>query len=415
MIANIVIMNYIYMRGNSVCLSLVFSACCLSIQAISRTTIDSISVKYNHTGVFYFPSIINSHQKILFTKPLYDIGNQRLLEEDKKQVLNYARSIIDNNYPTGIVIFNEAFLYNENGRMSDTSSLSEGRAVIDSLHIMGFKIMLRINLFSELNGVLDVSKIELDKLQKEYKFDGLLFDFRKRLLTNTDRRLVDSIISSHFNTTNKIKVGKEQAFSLPFFLMRTENSTSFVRMDEKGNPWDMLPVLLAKTISLGLRQPYTYPQITDDRYFMEDRELLDEKFIVRLCQMQSLMPVMQFSLMRWSVLDQQLKAICGQYIRFHEQMKRYMLQIALSSIETNTPMVQHMNKMFPDQGFAACEDQFMLGDRYLVAPMMTSNYKRIVKLPEGKWQDDEGNVFYGPKIMEIIVPIDRLPFYMRIE
>ncbi|MGL4326834.1 MAG: hypothetical protein ACRCS7_05100 [Tannerellaceae bacterium] len=415
MIANIVIMNSIYMRGNSVFLSLVFSACCLSIQATSRTSIDSINVKYNHTGVFYFPSIINSHQKIFFTKPLYDISNQKQLRSNKKEILSYARSLIDNNYPTGVFIFNEAFLYNENGRMSDMSSLSEVRTIIDSLHIMGFKIMLRTNLFSELNGVFDISKIELDKLQNEYKFDGFLFDFRKRLLTNRNRRLVDSIISLRFDITNKIEVGKEQAFSFPFFLMRTEDSTSFVRIDEKVNAWDLLPVLLSKTISLGLRQPYAFPDITDNRYFPENRDLLDDKFIVRLCQMQSLMPVMQFPLMRWRVLDQQLKAICGQYIRFHEQMKRYMFQIALSSTETNTPMVQHMDKMFPNQGFGACEDQFMLGDRYLVAPMITSNDKRIVKLPEGKWQDDEGNVFYGPKIMEIIVPIDRLPFYMRIE
>lgn len=403
------------MKGSFIFLSFIFSTCCLNIQAISRASIDSISAKHNHSGVFYFPSIINSHQKILFTKPLYDISNQKQLRGNKKEILSSARSLIDNNYPTGVFIFNEAFLYNENGRMSDMSSLSEVRTIIDSLHIMGFKIMLRTNLFSELNGVFDISKIELDKLQNEYKFDGFLFDFRKRLLTNRNRRLVDSIISLRFDITNKIEVGKEQAFSFPFFLMRTEDSTSFVRIDEKVNAWDLLPVLLSKTISLGLRQPYAFPDITDNRYFPENRDLLDDKFIVRLCQMQSLMPVMQFPLMRWRVLDQQLKAICGQYIRFHEQMKRYMFEIALSSTETNTPMVQHMDKMFPNQGFGACEDQFILGDRYLVAPMITSNDKRIVKLPEGKWQDDEGNVFYGPKIMEIIVPIDRLPFYMRIE
>lgn len=78
MIANIVIMNYIYMRGESIFLSFVFSVCCVSIQAISKTSIDSINMKYNQMGVFYFPSIIDSHQKILFTKPLYDnISNQK--------------------------------------------------------------------------------------------------------------------------------------------------------------------------------------------------------------------------------------------------------------------------------------------------------------------------------------------------
>lgn len=404
------------MRGESIFLSFVFSVCCVSIQAISKTSIDLINMKYNHMGVFYFPSIIDSHQKILFTKPLYDnISNQKQLGGNKKEILSYARSLIDNNYPTGIFIFNETFFCNESERSSDASSLSEIRIVTDSLHIMGFKVMLRADLLAEANSVFDVSKIEIIKLQKEYKLDGFLFDFGKRLLTNKDKRLVDSIINSHFNTKKKIEVGQGQVSLLPFYLIRTEDSTSFVRMDKKGNAWDLLPVLLSKAISLGLQQPYAFPDIINDSSFTENRNLLDGRLIVRLCQMQSLMPVMQFPLMVWRVLDPELKAICGLYIRFHEQMKRYILQIALSSTETNTPMIQHMDKLFPNQGFSACEDQFMLGDRYLVAPMITSNNKRIVKLPAGKWQDDEGNVFYGPKIMEILVPIDRLPFYMLLK
>ena len=38
--------------------------------------------------------------------------------------------------------------------------------------------------------------------------------------------------------------------------------------------------------------------------------------------------------------------------------------------------------------FAECKDQFMLGDKYLVAPMVTQGNSRTVKLPKGKWKDD---------------------------
>lgn len=45
---------------------------------------------------------------------------------------------------------------------------------------------------------------------------------------------------------------------------------------------------------------------------------------------------------------------------------------------------------FPHQGFLHCKDQFMLGDQYLVAPMVTKGNSRTVMLPKGLWKDEEG-------------------------
>lgn len=42
------------------------------------------------------------------------------------------------------------------------------------------------------------------------------------------------------------------------------------------------------------------------------------------------------------------------------------------------------NYVFPHEGFADCHDQFMLGDKYLVAPMVTKGTRRTVKLPKGE-------------------------------
>lgn len=45
------------------------------------------------------------------------------------------------------------------------------------------------------------------------------------------------------------------------------------------------------------------------------------------------------------------------------------------------PIVRHMEYQYPHQGFIDCKDQFMLGDKYLVAPMLTSGTSRTVMLP----------------------------------
>jgi alpha-glucosidase len=69
--------------------------------------------------------------------------------------------------------------------------------------------------------------------------------------------------------------------------------------------------------------------------------------------------------------------------------------------------------MFPDEGFEDCKDQYMLGDKYLVAPIMSENDTRTVKLPKGNWIDDLGQKYKGGKVYTITVPIDRLLWFEK--
>jgi len=55
-----------------------------------------------------------------------------------------------------------------------------------------------------------------------------------------------------------------------------------------------------------------------------------------------------------------------------------------------------MEYEFPRCGYERVMDMFMLGDRYLVIPMLQKNGKtRNVKLPEGKWCDTNGHFYDG--------------------
>lgn len=59
--------------------------------------------------------------------------------------------------------------------------------------------------------------------------------------------------------------------------------------------------------------------------------------------------------------------------------------------------------------------EYLLGDKYLVAPMVTPGVKRTVNLPKGKWRDEKGKVFKGPKTIDVDVPLNRLPYYEKIK
>lgn len=78
-------------------------------------------------------------------------------------------------------------------------------------------------------------------------------------------------------------------------------------------------------------------------------------------------------------------------------------------------LVRHMDYAFPNQGFEECRDQYMLGDKYLVAPIMSSGNTRTVKLPKGKWKDDLGKVYKGGKTYTLDVPLSRLPWFVEVK
>ena len=87
----------------------------------------------------------------------------------------------------------------------------------------------------------------------------------------------------------------------------------------------------------------------------------------------------------------------------------------LGYVNMNFAQTYHMEYMFPDQGFAECNDQFMLGERYLVAPMVTPDDRRTVTLPKGNWRDEKGVKYQGGKTISIQADIDRLPYFEKVK
>ena len=43
----------------------------------------------------------------------------------------------------------------------------------------------------------------------------------------------------------------------------------------------------------------------------------------------------------------------------------------------------------------------MIGNRYLVAPVISDTQGRMVRLPKGKWKDAEGRKIKGPRVIDV--------------
>ena len=80
-----------------------------------------------------------------------------------------------------------------------------------------------------------------------------------------------------------------------------------------------------------------------------------------------------------------------------------MEELLKESAKTGEPLVRHLDYQFPGQGFANCDDQFMLGSRYLVAPVLEKAAKRTVRLPKGTWVGTDGARHKGPRVISVDV------------
>ena len=127
------------------------------------------------------------------------------------------------------------------------------------------------------------------------------------------------------------------------------------------------------------------------------------------------MPMMQFSVAPWRILDKNHLAITLDAVNLHQQLSDYILMCAGHAAITGEPIIRSMEYAFPGQNFGECSDQFMLGDHYLVAPMVKPGSKRNIQLPPGTWKDDLGLIHKGGKSFEINVPLNRIPYFERVK
>ena len=142
---------------------------------------------------------------------------------------------------------------------------------------------------------------------------------------------------------------------------------------------------------------------------------IDEKLFVRSAAMQALMPMMQFSPAPWRHLSRDGAELCRGFAKLHVDFAPYILETARHAAATGEPIVRAMEYEFPNQGFNRPMQQFMLGARWLVAPVVTPDDAKTVELPVGKWRDDLGAIHDGPKSLRLEnVPLARLPRYERI-
>jgi len=99
----------------------------------------------------------------------------------------------------------------------------------------------------------------------------------------------------------------------------------------------------------------------------------------------------------------------------HFRMGNEIMELARESAISGEPMVRNLEYEYPGKGYHGIMDQFLLGSKIMVAPLAEKGKRsRQVIFPEGKWMGDDGIIVDGPVSLTIDVPLERLPWYRKL-
>jgi alpha-glucosidase len=420
---------------------------------------------FSHVSKTYFPSNGKIPDQLLFTQPQYNTWIELMYDQNEEGILKYAEAIIKNGYPPGVLMIDDNWQEDYGTWEFSPRRFKNPKGMMHKLHAMGFKVMLWVCPFvspdsadfrqlaqeglllldpqktqdilwantknkaaiirwwNGASACLDLSnpkaqawyKNNHDHLVKEYGVDGFKFD------AGDADFYTGGVVSWQRDTKPNDHTRYFAEFGLNYPLNEYRASWKMAglplaqRLRDKGHDWKDLAKLIPDQMSQSVMgYAYTCPDMIgggEYRSFLNATSI-DEELVVRSAQVHALMPMMQFSAGPWRILSKTNQQICLNMAKLHVAMGEQILTLAKEASKTGEPIVKPMALAFPEGGYEQVNDQFVLGNDIIVAPVVEKGARsRSVVLPQGNWKADDGNSYRGGQTVTIDVPLERLPYF----
>lgn len=400
-----------------------------------------------------------------FTEPQFNNWIESVMTGiNQESAERYVEGIFQNDFPCGIVMIDGGWLIQHGTMRFNPYIFPDGKRLFDLIKSFGYKGMLWISPYVSADNrgtYLDYRRtnprkkplmveskdrpgddciihwwsgksVSLDLTDPEGRdaFVGQLKDCQE--LYGLDGFKFDGADAEYFRKNGKFHGGastcdyvhaygelcKEFPYNEFRVGYRNGGEPVIVRLQDVPHNWDKLPNVIYNVQVSGLMGlPYTIGDMIGGglNSSFENDKGLSHKYVIRSCQVQALMPMMQFSMAPWRVLTPEECDICREMALLHVSFSDYIMEQVRHAAKTGEPIVRTMEYEFPGQGFDRRLPQFMLGPDYLVAPVVREDDSVTVELPKGRWKDDQGKVFRGPKVLRLNnVPLERLPYYKKL-
>jgi alpha-glucosidase (family GH31 glycosyl hydrolase) len=425
---------------------------------------------YQYVSRRFFPPAGRTPDPLLFTRPQFNTWIELTYNQNQKDILDYARHIVDQGFPPGVLMIDEGWAEDYGNWDFARARFDDPKAMIRKLHEDGFKIMLWVCPYITPDGIvftnLHLAQVEkgrtawilnrdkptlpavmhwwdgfsavvdltnpdgrqwfkgqLDRLVSVYGVDGFKFDGGDAEHYAAGAMLVPA--KSHLEVSPNrhselfAQVGLDYPLNEYRACWKMGGQPIAQRLRDKNHTWEDLRKLVPGILNQGLMgYAFTCPDLIGGGEYLSFRNLdqVDQELVVRAAECHALMPMMQFSVAPWRVLSKENLAICRTMALLHARLGDEILALARDAAQTGEPIVRHLEYEYPHQDFVDVNDQFLLGRNILVAPVLAKGAtSRVVRFPPGKWKGDDGTTVEGPATVAVAAPLARLPWYRRTE
>lgn len=404
----------------------------------------------------HFPFSDKLPDKLFFTAPQYNTWMALGTAQTTENILKYAQDILDEGYPPGVLMIDGGWQEDYGILEFNKGKVPDPALLIYKLHKMGFKVMLwtspivsgagdRFKLlrkkgyflktkdgeiairrwWSGFSPMIDFTNPEavewmyeqLDSLVERYGVDGYKFDAGDASLY-ADDDIIYKPMPARNQTTAFNLMGEKYSFNEFRAAHNSGGRPIVARLHDKMHNWDdrgINTLIPNTTVQTLLGYAYCCPDMVGGGTY-GSIDGIDEELFIRWAQTNALMPMMQVSLLPSRVLSEKSSEIVKRYIMLHKKFGEYIYSLAEESAKSGEPIFRCMEYQFPNEGFEHTNDQFMLGNEYMVAPVVKKGVtKREVKFPKGEWLDEAGNVISakGGETLTFDAPIDKLLYFIK--
>lgn len=419
----------------------------------------------------HFPPSGRTPDLTFYEAPQYCTWIELNFRQNEKGILSYAKSMLDNGLPPGILMIDDTWQAGYGTWEFEPSRFADPKGMIGRLHDMGFKVLLWICPFVQMdsptyrylsrglnpstlchekdvggllldpacrdsdqtaavrwwNGksaLLDFTHPfackwfsgECDRLISKYGADGFKFDAGHLIFYTRGYR-------AHKDVSSGLQARAYGEFCLKYPVCEFRNAYGLAgqpiveRLNDKGHNWDDLGKCVTDLLAAGLLgYSFVCPDMIGGGLlgsFM-DGVKIDEELFVRSCQMQALCGMMQFSASPWRVLSSENQELVRQSVRLRQKFAPYFVETAKACAQTGEPFLRALEYSYPKCGYVGIRDEFLVGENLLVAPVLEKGaVSREVTIPPGKWRMDDGKVVVGPSRITVETPLARLPYMVK--
>jgi alpha-glucosidase (family GH31 glycosyl hydrolase) len=430
---------------------------------------DSLKEVYRYVSRRFFPPSGRIPDPILFSRPQFNTWIELTYNQNQRDILDYAGKAVDAGFPPGVLMIDEGWARDYGDWTFDGGRFEDPKEMIRNLHDLGFKVMLWVCPYITSDGpfysalqrqsnregsnvwiinpkkpqlpaimqwwdgfsaMVDLTnpsgkrwlKDQLDHLVSDYGVDGFKFDGGDAVHYSAQRMLTpfESYrpgITPNEHSEEFARLGLDYPLNEYRACWKMGGQPLAQRLRDKRHNWDDLRKLIPGIIDQGLMgYPFSCPDMIGGGEYLSfiDLKQVDQELIVRAAECHALMPMMQFSVAPWRVLDRQNLGYCLDMARLHAKMGDEILGLAREAARTGEPIVRSLEYEFPHQGYVGVDDEFLLGRTILVAPVLEKGArKRTIVFPSGLWEAEDGSEVRGPRTLEVEAPLGRLPWYRR--